>query len=26
MPPKGGTNWPDATIKMTVDYMISLNK
>jgi cytochrome c5 len=26
MPPKGGTNWPDATIKLTVDYMISLNK
>jgi cytochrome c5 len=26
MPPKGGTTWPDATIKMTVDYMISLNK
>ena len=26
MPPKGGTNWPDATIKMTVDYMLSLNK
>ncbi len=26
MPPKGGTNWPDATIRMTVDYMISLNK
>ncbi len=26
MPPKGGTNWPDATIRMTVDYMMSLNK
>ena len=26
MPPKGGTTWPDATIRMTVDYMISLNK
>ena len=26
MPAKGGTNWPDATIRMTVDYMISLNK
>jgi cytochrome c5 len=26
MPPKGGTTWPDATIKSTVDYMISLNK
>ena len=26
MPPKGGTNWPDATIRMTVDYMVSLNK
>jgi cytochrome c5 len=26
MPPKGGTTWPDATIKMTVDYMMSLNK
>jgi cytochrome c5 len=26
MPPKGGTNWPDATIRMTVDYMLSLNK
>ena len=25
MPPKGGTNWPDATIRMTVDYMVSLN-
>jgi cytochrome c5 len=26
MPPKGGTNWPDPTIKMAVDYMLSLNK
>jgi cytochrome c5 len=26
MPPKGGTNWPDATIRLTVDYMVSLNK
>ena len=26
MPPKGGTAWPDATIKMAVDYMVSLNK
>jgi cytochrome c5 len=26
MPPKGGTSWPDATIKMAVDYMVSLNK
>jgi cytochrome c5 len=26
MPPKGGTTWPDATIRMAVDYMISLNK
>jgi cytochrome c5 len=26
MPPKGGTQWPDATIRMTVDYMLSLNK
>lgn len=26
MPPKGGTGWPDATIRMTVDYMVSLNK
>jgi cytochrome c5 len=23
---KGGTTWPDATIRMTVDYMVSLNK
>src|SRR6202047_2873981 len=26
MPPKGGTAWPDATIRLTVDYMVSLNK
>jgi cytochrome c5 len=26
MPPKGGTTWPDATIRTTVDYMVSLNK
>jgi cytochrome c5 len=26
MPPKGGTTWPDATIRLTVDYMVSLNK
>jgi cytochrome c5 len=26
MPPKGGTSWPDATIRMTVDYMVTLNK
>jgi cytochrome c5 len=26
MPPKGGTTWPDTTIRMTVDYMVSLNK
>jgi cytochrome c5 len=26
MPPKGGTAWPDSTIKMAVDYMVSLNK
>ena len=26
MPPKGGVTWPDATIRMTVDYMVSLNK
>jgi cytochrome c5 len=25
MPPRGGTTWPDATIHMTVDYMMSLN-
>jgi cytochrome c5 len=26
MPPRGGTVWPDATIRMAVDYMVSLNK
>jgi cytochrome c5 len=26
MPPRGGTNWPDATVKMAVDYMVSLAK
>ncbi len=26
MPARGGTTWPDATIRMTIDYMISLNK
>ena len=26
MPPRGGTTWPDATIRMTVDYMVSLAK
>jgi cytochrome c5 len=26
MPPRAGTNWPDATIRMAVDYMVSLNK
>ncbi len=26
MPPKGGTTWPDDTIRKTVDYMVSLNK
>ena len=26
MPAKGGTTWPDATIRMTVDYMVSLNR
>jgi cytochrome c5 len=26
MPPKGGTNWPDATVQMAVDYMVSLAK
>jgi cytochrome c5 len=25
MPPRGGTTWPDATIHMTVDYMLTLN-
>jgi cytochrome c5 len=26
MPPRGGTTWPDATIRTAVDYMLSLNK
>ncbi len=26
MPPKGGTTWPDATIRMTVDYMVAQAK
>jgi cytochrome c5 len=26
MPAKGGTTWPDATIRMTVDYMVSQSK
>ncbi len=26
MPARGGTTWPDATIRMTVDYMVALNK
>ncbi len=26
MPPKGGTTWPDATIRLAVDYMVSQNK
>jgi cytochrome c5 len=26
MPPRGGTTWPDATIHMAVDYIVSLNK
>jgi cytochrome c5 len=26
MPARGGTTWPDATIRMTVDYMVSHNK
>jgi cytochrome c5 len=26
MPAKGGTTWPDATIRMTVDYMVSQAK
>jgi cytochrome c5 len=26
MPPRGGTIWPDVTIRMAVDYMVSLNK
>ena len=26
MPPRGGATWPDATVRMAVDYMVSLNK
>jgi len=26
MPPRGGTTWPDATLRTAVDYMVSLNK
>ena len=26
MPARGGTAWPDAAIRMAVDYMVSLNK
>jgi cytochrome c5 len=26
MPPKGGTTWPDDTIRKVVDYMVALNK
>ena len=26
MPAKGGTTWPDATVRMAVDYMVSLSK
>jgi cytochrome c5 len=26
MPPKGGSTWPDDTIRKVVDYMVSLNK
>ncbi len=26
MPPRGGTTWPDATIRMSVDYLVALNK
>jgi cytochrome c5 len=26
MPARGGTAWPDATIRMTVDYMVGLNQ
>ena len=26
MPPRAGTTWPDATIHMAVDYMVSINK
>lgn len=26
MPARGGTAWPDATVRQAVDYMVSLNK
>jgi len=26
MPARGGTSWPDETVKAAVDYMVSLNK
>lgn len=26
MPARGGTTWPDATIRLAVDYMVSLSK
>jgi cytochrome c5 len=26
MPPRGGTTWPDATIHMAADYIVSLAK
>jgi cytochrome c5 len=26
MPPRGGSTWPDATVRMAVDYLVSLNK
>ena len=26
MPPRGGTTWPDATIRAAVDYLVSLNR
>ncbi len=26
MPARGGTNWPDATIRAAVDYMVELNR
>jgi cytochrome c5 len=26
MPPRGGTTWPDTTIHMAVDYMVSLDR
>ena len=26
MPPRAGTTWPDATLHMAVDYMVSINK